>query len=446
MRPLSTSLRTGQTFVAAVSRIIAAATMTPRNFEGSNGPRFRSIALRPMRGAVAFLAVIILAPAVAFAIGPNTQTVPDATVNAMAPSLYATGFLTGPLGQIGTGTVIGETPVNQNSTVGYVAILTANHVASSGVNTFTLGFNATGAATPFTLTASVGAFQTYTIPAPQNTTGPPLLPEDISVMLAAVNLTKGANRGNYNTLLANTPTITNPTNNPLIPHPLANATFTPPKLFSEIGYGIQAMYNPNIGGGGVMGYQYTDMSGQRLFQNNGATAYTLAANSNTILAGSYAGYFEPFDRFQVLAPNTANTLGPGGANVPNYGGAATFGDSGSPLYTGGSSITFASGSGNDTMAFTNSISAILVAGFPVMTVVGTALINGSNEYAVPIDTPAVYNWIENYAMNPLSIPEPSSAVLLGIGFLGFLAWRCSDRIRSTLVNMIARLGNRKVLG
>jgi len=446
MKPQSPRLRTGQTFVATVSRIVAAATMTPRNLEGSHGPRFRSTALGPVGGAVAFLAAIIIAPAVAFAIGPNTQTVPDAAVNAMAQSLYATGQLSGP-GGAGTGTVIGETAVTPNSPFGYVAILTADHVASAGMNTLTLGFDA-GVNNAFTLTASVGAFQTYTIPPPQNTTGPPPLPEDISVMLGTVNLAVGANRGNYNTLVANTPTITNPANNPLVPNPLANTTFNPPKLFSEIGYGLQGTYNGNIGGGGQMGYLYPamDMTGQRLFQNNAATAYMLAANSNNILNGTYPGYFEPFDRFQVLAPNTANTLGPGGANVLNYGGAALNGDSGSPLFTGGPSFTFNS-NGPLTMALTNSISAILVAGYTGAVLDGTqTLLTGTNEYAVPIDTSALYNWIENYAMNPTSIPEPSSAVLLGLGFLGFLAWRRSDRITPALVNMITRLGNRKVLG
>jgi PEP-CTERM motif len=425
MKPQSPRLRIGQTFVARVSPIVAAATMTPRNFEGSQRPGFRSTALGPVRGAVAFLAAIIIAPAVAFAIGPNNQTVPDDTVNAMAQSLYATGLLSGPGGS-GTGTVIGETAVTPTSPFGYVTIITANHVASAGIDTLTLGFDA-AVNNAFTLNASVGAFQTYTIPAPQNTTGPPLLPVDISVMLATVNLAVGANRGNYNTLLAHTPTITNPTNNPLIPSPLANTTFNPPKLFSEVGYGIQGAFNPNIGGGGVAGYQYTAMSGQRLFQNNAVTAYTLAANSNTILAGGYPGYFEPFVRFQVLGPNTANTLGPGGANLPSYGGAALNGDSGSPLFTSGPSITFASGAGNLTMANTNSISAILVAGFPVTTIVGTALVNGSNEYAVPIDNAGLYNWIQGYAMNPTSIPEPGSAVLLGLGLLGYLAWRCSTQ-------------------
>ena len=146
MRPLSTSLRTGQTFVAAVSRIVRLRHHDPEEFRGLAWSPFPEH--RPQAPCVARLRSSRRSssrPAVAFAIGPNTQTVPDATVNAMAASPpYATGFLTGPLGQIGTGTVIGETPVNQNSTVGYVAILTANHVASSGVNTFTLGFlNAT---------------------------------------------------------------------------------------------------------------------------------------------------------------------------------------------------------------------------------------------------------------------------------------------------------------
>ena len=94
-------------------------------------------------------------------------------------------------------------------------------------------------------------------------------------MLAAVNLTKGANRGNYQHTVGqhahdhqSQPTIRSSHT-----HLRERDLHTPQALQRDRIRHPRAMYNPNIGGGGVMGYQYTDMSGQRLFQNNGATAY-----------------------------------------------------------------------------------------------------------------------------------------------------------------------------
>src|SRR5262245_38134100 len=91
---------------------------------GQDSSRHRPAWRRTVSALVASFAATLLVPAVALSIEPGDQFIPDPS-NPL--SLSATGVLSG--GDVGTGTVIGS---NLIGTTGYVAILTANHVAAKG--------------------------------------------------------------------------------------------------------------------------------------------------------------------------------------------------------------------------------------------------------------------------------------------------------------------------
>jgi hypothetical protein len=356
---------------------------------------------------VAGLTAVWLVPAVAWAIGPNDQKIPDPPTPL---SIGATGVLSG--GEVGTGTVIGAQVAG---TTGYVAILTANHVAAAGETDFAIGAG-TGA-NPYSIIFQTGAFVTYTINDPQN--NPKNLPEDISLILGTET---GLNQGStalalFKLLGKNVPTITNPQNNPF---PAASATNKVP--FTQIGYGLQGQYNANINIDGkvVQGYEGTNVKGERLFENNLAISYKTPA------VDPYLGkYFEPITTFNVIAPNAAGQ----GGGLP--------GDSGGPMYTqppgNPVSVTVNRGGNNIQIpiSYTNSLSAVWEAFAAATDKDGKVLepptiLVGSPQVGVPIDQ-GLYNWIKPFAANPQSIPEPSSLVLLGLGSLGFLVWSCRRR-------------------
>jgi PEP-CTERM motif len=242
---------------------------------------------------------------------------------------------------------------------------------------------------------------------------PLLLPEDVSVLQGKIDLTQGNNREYVDEVLQNSiPKITAPGANPLFGTTLKNQV-----PFTEIGYGAQGTNVAN-----AIYVPVPNSNGSRLFQNNLATAY-LGTVTSPYLAANKLPYYEPLDTFKVLFPPAA------AAGMAQGYGAALGGDSGGPLYTGGTltdiSIT-RMGKNLEIPIFTDSLSAIVVAG------ASPTIVNGL-EYAVPIDQ-GVYNWLKAYQANPQSIPEPSSVVLLGIGVVGFLAWRCRHRAAPAIRN------------
>ncbi len=361
--------------------------------------RRRAVGRRTGLALVAGLATASMAPGVSQAIEPNDQFLPDPTTPL---SLGASGLLTG--GQFGTGTVIGA---DLKGTTGYVAILTANHVAAAGETGFSLG---AGTDLPaFYLSFKTGSFKTFTITDPKN--NPKDLPEDVSVILGVDNgLTKGSQAlALFTALSKNLPTITIPKNNPFL-----TASATNKVKFTQIGYGLQGQFKGGATIDGKTYYQATKSDGQRLFENNLATSYTAPA------LVTYGDYFEPLVTFQVMAPNAQGQ------------GGGLAGDSGGPLYTQPPSTPVFVNVNRDGKSIpipitdTNSLSAIdvgfqayVVDGKPVMPFISPV---GSNQWGVPI-TQALYNWMQPYIANPQAIPEPSSAALVALGGLGLLAWK-----------------------
>ena len=97
--------------------------------------------LRVLPPLAAGIVATLLLPSVALAIGSNDQKI---TITAGLPGpLNVSGVLSAGLNgmnmpniPVGTGTIIGFKEVGNT---GYVAILTANHVATAGVTTMSLG-------------------------------------------------------------------------------------------------------------------------------------------------------------------------------------------------------------------------------------------------------------------------------------------------------------------
>lgn len=420
---------------ATAPSVIASFAAGPGRWKWRMPLLFRSPSRRLLTACVSALVVSLFLPIVALAIGPSDQVISDATIkNAKAFTLYDTGVLSAGLNKAnqvnlpaGTGTIIGG--VRKGNT-GYVTILTASHVATAGVTTFSVGQGY--GANPYKLTFSLGATQTYTIPG-----SPGGLSTDVSVVLAQVALNK-KNAGLFADLVKYKPTVTNPTVNPLL-----NATAKAPVGFTEIGYGSPGTYNPAIaiGGRNFPGYTFPrgaalvpGVIGVRRFQNNQALAYL-----NPVVT-AYGGrlFYEPLTLFDALAPS--NNKDPGGTALP--------GDSGGPLYTQMAKNPIEITVTRNGMPYdipvtnTNSLSAILVSGLvlPVNATTG-AVVVPSVEQAVPI-TSNIYNWLNPYIINPLSIPEPNSLVLLGLGCLGVVAYRLPRRIATRLGSALRRDGRR----
>ena len=332
----------------------------------------------------------------AAAIGPNDQFLPDAP-NPL--SLGSVGYVDG-LTSVGTGTVI-STKVSGNQ--GLITILTANHVAKDAVR----GVFDIGAMAPFSAAFNIMGLQTYTLVDPLN--NPANLPEDVSVMegIDTQPVNAGASQQIFNLLSANVATVTNPGAGN---GPFAGASVINPVGFTQVGYGLQGQFSANAGGANIPGYVSTGAYGQRLFQNNGAVAYTAPTTTGN--------YFEPLVSFTYSAPDAFGQ------------GVAFGGDSGSPYFTAGAAGTLtitrtAGGRQGQTVPidFSNGISAIHVLGSGFnggkLKLVG----GGYGGQGVPI-TPGLYNWLQPFILNPATAaPEPAALALMGIGGASLLLIR-----------------------
>lgn len=338
-------------------------------------------------------------PAAALAIGPNDQKIPD---DPSPLSLRATGWFGS-----GTGTVVGTKLVG---TTGYAAILTANHVADNKPATLKLG-SLIGGAQPWLEIATTGAFSTYVYK--DATKNPMNLPVDVALMLGKVNnLTQGSQAlAKFNLLSTNLPTIVDPTQDP--GNPLLAAKADNPVGFTQLGYGQLAEYAGfvDIGlGGTVRAYQSTEVSGERLFQNNMALEFVPPAEQKDPITKK-PSYYHSLVKFRVIGPpnNQGQRLGTGG-------------DSGGPLYTEVPSaatriqVTRGSNVIQIPIDYTDSLSAVFVASevFPPLPPNSPTVPVGASQFAVPIDA-ALYNWMRPLLANPMLIPEPATLVLLAVG-------------------------------
>jgi hypothetical protein len=396
---------------------------------------------------------VLLATSSVFAIAPQYQFVPDAAGNpgggAVTNTLNDVVALCFPNGmENGTGSIIGAT---QPNAAGWsvISILTANHVATSGVTlaSFGQGPNATNPAGAYALTIPLsGAMKGFTL-ADANNAGN--LPEDIEIMQAEVNINALAGPGlaELNLVLnplsqfllapsaAAIPASTAP--NPTMPNvdirnfaPTANINFT------QLGYGVGGIYDNT-----VPSYKDTQPADARRFQNNTITSATGASVNN------FTNYFEPLVNFNVLAPSK------------NGGGGGLPGDSGGPLLTGGAadpgskySITVtpsylnaappggpASGTAIPvTLNYTDYESAVFVgAQFAsgaysppdlLITHNPPAALPAGTESGVPLiatgdRTTGSYDWAYYYANNPTLVPEPGTISLIALGGLALLRRR-----------------------
>lgn len=347
-------------------------------------------------------------------------------------------YLSGPL-YIGSGTVIGDT-VNGN--IATLAILTANHVASSPGGINTIGFGANGNL----LTGIVNPtnWQGYAI------SGVGM--EDIAIMQATI--VKPAIAGQalnvYNSIIANVPSLATDFSSAYDSLALTTDEMLPPPTvsvgFSQYGYGVGGVYTDNVGlpsppaAAGAMGNGYVQngTSGVRRFQNNTVNNIALAGPVVVGGPGGNITYYQPMVYNPAQAPSTGGL------------GMGTQGDSGSALMTstaGGTvSVTptgdatniagLNNGAINVPLNDTNNASAVFVS------VAGSGLTLGANQdpfyltssvapYPQAIDgsVPLLqtgdingvafgsYNWATYYAANPalIIVPEPTSLSLAILG-------------------------------
>ncbi len=382
---------------------------------------------RIVLAACVVVAATILVPSPVGAIGPADQKLDDPP-NPL--SIRATGLLSRD-GNSGTGTVVAARRVE---TTGYVAILTAHHVASSGPKTLKLG-SLLGGAQPWMTFDVEMAFKSFKITDAMK--NPNNLPVDVGLMLGRVNnLTEDSQaRANFTLLSNNLPAITNPGQDGT-GNPLRQATASEPVGFTQIGYGRQAEYRTDAefiqDGNDVVQikdrYRATGVSGQRLFQNNLATAYAAPA-IKTDAVTMQASYYHPLVEFKALGPPNAMGHGLGMA-----------GDSGSPLFTrapaakieveimrGGNPVKIP-------VSYVDSLSAVFVASQSLVVretepmsgmqvrveYTPETVLKNSTQFAVPI-FPELHAWMQPFLANPRSIPEPSSLALLATAGLAFAA-------------------------
>lgn len=325
--------------------------------------------------AAASVAATLLVPALARAIGPSDQMIPDPTNPA---SISATGALVNG-GATGTGTVIGTSKAGG---FGYISIVTANHVATVGATNLWLGSGIGGA---YTLQAVGVGVATYTIPGAT-------LPEDVAAVEDVVNLNNPGALAAFNAI--STQTLTNPAGNanPLvIAGAVGTASFVKPVGITQFGYGQQGTWSAALGTAG--GYTANGNVRVRLFQNNNVLTYAPAA---TITFGTQS-YFEPINTDQALAQSAAG----GGAGLP--------GDSGGPWDTAGGAGTV-NVRGGIPINLSNSISAIFTGGQLASRNPNVVLVN-STQFAVPMDQ-NLYNFLSPFVNNPQLIPEPATLGLL----------------------------------
>ncbi len=279
------------------------------------------------------LAAACLAPSIAWAIGPQYQVVGD-PVPAGAGQLNDVASLYKPdFGENGTGAVIGQTTPDADGDVDF-AILTANHVAISGVNEAYFGVGpgeptAPGAG-PYLLGISLTSYVTFALPgAPGGAT------EDLSIMQGEVDInTLTPNQlAEYNQLIRNDITLTAAFST-LVPAAYSTNSVSPVP-FTEMGYGTAGIWNSDTKTYQPIAPQPDDA---RRFQNN---------SINTVFGNSIVGrYYEPLVQWNYAAPSAAG------------GGASFGGDSGGPYLTGTTGATYQATSVSVTPSFTNNVGSM----------------------------------------------------------------------------------------
>jgi len=382
---------------------------------------------------VAILCAVVAAASMANsarAVGPDYQTLTDAPGGgAPVATLNDVAYLSGPQ-FIGSGTVIGDT-VNAAGNVATLAILTANHVASSPGGINTIGFGANG--TVLTGTVNPTNWQGYAI------SGQGM--EDIAIMQATI--TKPAAPGQalnvYNSIIGNVPTLATGFSSAYDSLALTTYEMLPPPTvsvgYSQYGYGAAGVFTTNIGGAGTAGNGYLQVgdvpSGVRRFQNNTVNNITLA--SAVVVGGTT--YYQPMVYNPVAGPSV------------NGGGMGMQGDSGSAYMTsaaGGNVMVTPTGNStsqpglgagavNVPLNDTNSASAVFVSvqfsgtlgttpfGLSAPVAPFTTAIDGAVPLLATGDIDGVatgsYNWAAYYAANPalITVPEPTSLSLAVLG-------------------------------
>jgi hypothetical protein len=377
----------------------------------------------------------------ALAVGPSYQYIPDPVPGAI-PVYNDVVALSNSAGFDGSGTVIGsdDFALNGTQTEAVFAILTANHVAIGNITTASFGagtnaYNAAGVRQTYTFTANVNpAFQTYTLFDP--TSNPDNLPEDISIMQAAVIYPTNTVPAAVTTLMNDASRIDNAFGG----NPGAQSVG-----FTQAGYGQGGVWNGtamNLGNAYNGNLKYD----ARRFQNNTST------NLNAPAIQTYGNYFEPIVNDKVLAPS-----------APGATGAGFDGDSGGPWFTGGSSgiVTDSPQNPNDynttvmpaaapvvepsgntvanntnlTVNYSNFESGVFVA---ISQIPDANYVNlNSNQLAVPLldldqtqnvdidneSTQGSFEWADFYQDNPISVPEPASVSLIALGGVALLRRR-----------------------
>jgi hypothetical protein len=403
--------------------------------------RLRSISLAKLCAAGAMM----FAASSAFAIGPSYQYVLDPVPVAITPMNDVVSLGIGNNMQ-GTGTIIGYQidQVTGNTYDMVFNILTAAHVANTGINQVNIGagFNAydnAGNAQSYIFSAPLnGSHATYTLNDPID--NPKNLPEDVAIM-----------QGNYyfnpddEEELANVDLVTDSLVKLSTDFYNSEEGYQPENI-TQAGYGQGGVWN-----GGTSRYLHNSMYDARRFQNNNSTAF----NNPAVVLNTF---FQPLVDDQALAPTA------------NGNGAGFDGDSGGPWFTGGNNANvtvtpknpddynggnppkLANGNvvGANTVIpvdYSNNESAVFVlntrfpntdvpvdtvnmppttspqSAVPLLTTADTlALLDDpTNDY----DNEGSYEWANGYAgINPSSIvPEPAALSLIALSAFGLLRRR-----------------------
>jgi hypothetical protein len=334
------------------------------------------------------VAFLVLCPSVSYATGPNNQFVPNpapANANTFSSVVGVVSVdAAGDVDAVGTGTVIDSRIVNG---VGYLCVLTADHVVKAGVSRIVFPNFVRGMPPPGVGTKPiVNQRQVAGIAPGQNV--------DANVILVRY--------GTPDAFYFNVPDKT-----------LASGVGVGNKL-ADIGFGQTGTPNFNAQGNLVSLTATGGGEGDKRYQNNLLTGFF---PNNT--SPAHGAYKENDIEFTFDAQGTANfTAGEG------YGYR---GDSGGPLFNNG--VTFDPGGGLPLIASTDSIAGVLAfTPRPASVNPGGTAVNGDVEFAVDVFDYKANIWAA-CAAELSTIPEPSTLVLLAAASGSWLAGWCVRRQR-----------------
>jgi hypothetical protein len=310
--------------------------------------------------------ILLMSLSAAFATGPNNQVVPNpatAGFNTLS-SVVAVENVTGGVivgSGTGSGTVI-DSYVNPSTNIGYLCVLTADHVVTGGANMISFPNVTLGAAPP--------AAGTYPIIARQQVAGIGVGQNvDANVVLVQYGAPDAFYFGVPDKSLVTSVGVGN--------------------QLSEVGFGVTA--TPNFTGANLtsLTQQASATYGTKRYQNNLLTAFV----PNNI----HGAYKENDVTYTFDAQGTPNFIAGEGFGFP--------GDSGAPLFN--NTTTFDPGGGLPLVDATDSIAGVDVFG-PTGTIA-----NGAVELTVD-----VFDYSANIetacATVMAAVPEPSAALLLSV--------------------------------